>query len=162
MISDWVLVQNKDQGYQIEFPEEPTKNIQTVKTEAGNVDMYINMLDLSSKDQDVNLIYMSSFAQYPDSIVHSDKKQQIVAFFKETLDGLIGSIEGELLEEKEVNIGQYKGKEVKINFQDGMAVIRIRVYLVENNVYMLQVVTKTDKDNNESISKFMNSFALMD
>jgi len=159
--SDWFLMKNQDQGYQIEFPKEPSVSVQTVKTKAGPVDMHINMLDLSKKEEDSNLIYLSSFAQYPDSLVHSDKKDQLAGFLKETVDGLVGSIDGEILSQKDIKIDSYEGKEVKINFQDGMAIIRIRVYLVQNKVYMLQVITKTENDSNESISKFMNSFSLI-
>ena len=159
--SDWFLIKNNDQGYQIEFPKEPSVSVQTVNTKAGPVDMHINMLDLSKKDEDSNMIYLSSFAQYPDSLVHSDRKEQLSGFFKETLDGLVSSIDGKIISKKDVKIDSYPGKEVKINFQDGMAVIRIRVYLVQNKVYMLQVITKTEKDSNESISKFMNSFSLI-
>ena len=42
-----------------------------------------------------------------------------------------------------------------------MAVISIRIYLVDSEVYMLQTITKTDKDKNASIEKFMNSFSLL-
>lgn len=159
--SDWVLVKNEAQGYQIEFPKEPKKSVQTVNTEAGPVDMHINMLDLSGKENDSNLIYLSSYAQYPDSLIHSDKREQIKGFLKETVEGLLGSIDGKMMDERDVEIDGFKGKEVKISFQDGMAIIRIRVYLVENQVYMLQVVTKTENDSNESIGKFMKSFDLI-
>ncbi len=162
LTSDWFLMKSEAQGYQIEFPEKPSSNVQTVNTEAGPVDMHIHMLDLSKKENDSNLIYLSSFAQYPDSLVHSDRKEQLAGFFKETIDGLIGSIDGKLMNERDVQIGEYEGREVKINFQDGMAIIRIRVYLVQNKVYMLQVITKTENDSNDSISHFMNSFALLD
>ncbi|MGI9530462.1 hypothetical protein [Lutimonas sp.] len=159
--SEWVLVKNEAQGYQIEFPKEPKKRVQTVNTEAGPIDMHINMLDLSAKENDSNLIYLSSYAQYPDSIIHSDQREQLKGFFRETIEGLVGSIDGKMLNEREITIDGFKGKEVKINFQDGMAIIRIRVYLVKNQVYMLQVVTKTENDSNESIARFMNSFDLI-
>lgn len=159
--SDWFLIKNEDQGYQIEFPKEPKKSVQTVNTEAGPVDMHINMLDLSAKENDSNLIYLSSYAQYPDTLLHSENREQLKGFFKETIEGLIGSIDGEMLNERDVKIDGYNGKEVKINFQDGMAIIRIRVYLVKNQVYMLQVVTKSENDSNESIARFMDSFDLL-
>ena len=162
LTSDWFLVKNEAQGYQIEFPEEPSSNVQTVNTEAGPVDMHIHMLDLSNKENDSNLIYLSSFAQYPDTLVHSDRKEQLPGFFKETIEGLSGSIDGKIMDEKKVEIGKYQGREVKINFQDGMAIIRIRIYLVQNKVFMLQVVTKTENDSNDAIAHFMNSFALLD
>jgi len=117
--SDWFLMKNADQGYQIEFPKEPKVSVQTVNTEAGHVDMHINMLDLSAKGKDSNLIYLSSYAQYPDSLIHSDKREQLKGFFKETVEGLIGSIDGKMLNEREVQIDGYKGKEVKIKVRLG-------------------------------------------
>ena len=103
---------------QIEFPKEPSVSVQTVNTKAGPIDMHINMLDLSKTDEDSNMIYLSSFAQYPDSLVHSDRKEQLADFFKETLDGLVSSIDGEILSKKDIKIDSYPGKEVKINFQE--------------------------------------------
>jgi len=49
---------------------------------------------------------------------------------------------------------------VRIDFKDGLAVIRMRYYLVKNRLFMLQIFTETKKEQNKSIDRFMDSFKL--
>ena len=50
---------------------------------------------------------------------------------------------------------------VKIDFNGGRAFIQMRLYLVENKMYLLQTITEAEKDNNKSVGRFMDSFALI-
>lgn len=159
-IADWVVVDAKAYGYQISFPKAPEKSVQSVNTAAGPVDMHLHLLDTSQDGTEDNMLYLSSHASYPDTLISSERKEQIKEFFTETIDGLAKSVDGKLISKGKVNLQGYPGREAKIDFQDGMAVISIRIYLVNSEVYMLQTITKTEKDNNASIEKFMNSFKL--
>lgn len=158
----WFLVKAKEFGYQIEFPLEPVASTQTINTEAGPVDMHINLLDLTRGGEDKNMVYLSSFAEYDESLVNSNKTDQLEDFFKETIEGLVKGVNGKLLLENNISLGDYQGREMKIDFQNGIAVIWIRVYLVENKVYMLQIISKSENDGNNSIKTFMDSFSLLE
>lgn len=160
-IKDWVVIDAKEYGYQISFPSVPEESVQSVTTAAGPVDMHIHLLDTSQDENADNMLYLSSHAAYPDTLISSERKEQIKEFFTETIDGLVKSVDGKLLSKSKVNLEGYPGRQAKIDFQNGMAVISIRIYLVDSEVYMLQTITKTDKDKNASIEKFMNSFSLL-
>lgn len=158
----WFLMTAEEFGYQIEFPKEPVANTQTINTKAGPVDMHINLLDLTQDGEDKNMVYLSSFAEYDESLVHSNKVDQLDDFFKETVEGLVKGVNGKLLVQNKIQLGEYQGREMKIDFQNGIAIIWVRVYLVENRVYMLQIISKTENDGNPSIKRFMDSFSLLD
>jgi hypothetical protein len=69
-------------------------------------------------------------------------------------------VHGKLLSEKIIQINGFPGREARIDFRDGLAVITMRAYLVKNKMYILQTITETKKDFNKSIGKFMDSFKL--
>ncbi len=157
----WFLFVSDELGYQIEFPEQPVERSQIVNSEIGELTMNIFMVDASMNEKDDNLVYMVNHSEYPDSLVHSDMKEFLPEFFRGAIDGAVGNVHGKLLSEKIIQLGKYPGREVRIDFKNGLAVICIRVYLVENSLYMLQTITETNKDFNKSIKQFMNSFELV-
>ena len=70
------------------------------------------------------------------------------------------SVQGQLLSESVTNLGNYPGREVKISYRNGAAIINLRIYLVKNIMYMVQVICNKSKDGNASTKRFMNAFKL--
>ncbi|MFN6946338.1 MAG: hypothetical protein ACK4ND_15425 [Cytophagaceae bacterium] len=157
----WFLLESKQYGYKIEFPKKPTEKPQVVNSEIGELKMNIFIHDASKDGKDDNLIYMVNYTEYPDTLIHSDKTEILSDFFRNSIDGAVRNVHGKLLSEKVIQIGEYPGREIKIDFRDGMAVIRMRIYLVKNQMYLLQTITETKKDFNKSITRFMDSFELI-
>jgi hypothetical protein len=158
----WYALTVKSAGYKIEFPLQPTESTQVVDSEIGELTLNIQMLDLTSGDAiNDNWVYMVNFTKYPKEFVDSDDKSALATLFRSSIDGAVTSVNGKLLSEKKVKLGSYPGREVKIDFQDGLAIIRMRLYLVENKMYILETITETKKDNNKDIAKFMDSFELL-
>ena len=158
----WHALTVKSAGYKIEFPSEPTESIQKVDSEIGELTLNIQMLDLTTGDGDSdNWVYMVNFTKYPKEFIDSDDKESLATLYRSSIDGAVTSVKGKLISEKEVKLGSYSGREVKIDFQEGLAVIRMRLFLVDNKMYILQTITETKKDNNKDISKFMDSFELL-
>jgi len=157
----WYLLESEQYGYKIEFPKEPTENPQVVNSVIGELKMNIFMYDASKGSKDDNLVYMVNYTEYPDTLINSEKTDVLSDFFRNSIDGAVRNVHGKLLSEKEIKIGEYPGREINIDFKDGMAVIRMRLYLVKNKMYMLQTITETKKDFNKSITRFMDSFELI-
>lgn len=98
---------------------------------------------------------------HPDSLINSDKKEILADVFKNAVNGAVETAHGKLLNEMIIEFKGYPGREIRIDFQNGTAVITMRLYLIKNKMYMLETITVTDKDFNTSIKKFMNSFDLL-
>ena len=98
---------------------------------------------------------------YPDSLVHSDFKDQLKSLFDNAVEGGVSNVKGKLIHQKDIEINGYPGREFSIDYNDGEAVMFIKTYLVKNRMYMLQTITNTGKYPNEDITKFMQSFKLM-
>ncbi len=155
--ADWVPHQSD--RYTILFPKKVTTRVDTVPSELGQLRLSITLYDASA-DKDDNVVYAFYETAYPDSIVHSDKTELLPRFFRGAIDGAVKKVNGKLLTEKEIMIGRFPGREIKVSYNEGEAMIKMRCYLVHNIMYIQQLITMAAKDGNAAANQFMESFHL--
>jgi len=159
-IDDWTMVATEN--CKIYFPHQPTDQSGTVNTAKGNLKLNIYSYNAATNNGDDNLAYILTETEYPDSLINSGNNNELDAFFKNSIDGIVNNFHGKLVNESKTAIQGFPGRQVKLDIQQGKSVMNIRLYLVKNRLYMLEIVTAADKDDNSSIEKFMNSFELID
>ena len=155
---EWYILE--DASYRIEFPEKPTNQQQSVPSAVGELKMDINMYDASAVKDEDNMVYGMITTEYPDSVMNSDKKELLPDFWRNSTDGAVKNVKGKLLSEKKLTLGEFPGYEIRIDFQDGMAVIVMRSFLVHNKMYVMQTIAEPKKDGNKSSKRFFESFKL--
>ena len=156
-LQDWFLLQSKE--FSIEFPAKPTNTTQNVNSSVGELKMDIHMFDASSDGGD-NLVYGLITSEYPDSLINSNKTEFVPTFFRNSIDGAVKNVEGKLLSEKTIAIDKFPGREIKVDFRDGLATITMRMYLVKNKMIITQTIAEPTKDGNATALKFHNSLKL--
>ena len=157
-VDEWIMVATEN--CKIYFPHQPTDQSGTVNTSKGNLKVNIYSYNVATNIGDDNLAYILTETEYPDSLINSDNKDELDAFFKNSIDGILNNFHGKLVSESQTAIQGFPGRQVKLDIQQGKSVMNIRLYLVKNRLYMLEIVTTADKDHNTSIQKFMNSFEI--
>lgn len=60
---------------------------------------------------------------------------------------------------KKITLNGYPGREIKIQIDQGY--IYMNAYLVENIMYISQVICEIGNDGNKSIKRFMDSFDII-
>lgn len=158
---DWHPFVSKESGFKILFPQKPEYTPQTIESEIGELTLNLYSYDASSAENDENIIYMVNYTAYPLEMVNSDNMETLDAFFTGAIEGAAKNVDGKILSEKKIMMGNIEGREVQIDYSNGEAIITMRVYLTKNKVYMAQVITETAKANNKSLQKFMNSFVIV-
>ena len=146
--------------FKIEFPVKPNFETKKINSAFGESTMNIFSYDASKAMKDENLIYMVILTEYPDSLINSDKKEILTEYFRNSVDGAVQRVKGKLISEKNIEIDGFPGREIKIDYGNGMAIINMRSYLVKNKLFVIQTITETKKDSNKSIDRFMDSFKL--
>lgn len=154
---EWYVFETHD--YSVEFPKMPDTSTQVVKSAIGDLKLNISMVD-ASKGGDDNLVYMTITSEYPDSLINSGKTAILPAFFRNSIDGAVKNVQGKLLSEKNIEIEGFPGREVRVDYQQGAAIIKMDFYLVHNEMIILQTITVPAKENNASESKFYHSLRL--
>ncbi|HVW61578.1 MAG TPA: hypothetical protein VHC48_16110 [Puia sp.] len=146
--------------YKMFFPKRPDDQVQTVQTAIGELKMNVHMYEAPENETDDNFTYGIIETDYPDTVINSGKKDILDKFFRNSIDGAVKNVNGKLLTESNIQLNGFPGREFRVDYKDGLAVITMRAYLVKNTMYMLQTITETKKDHNAAIGKFMNSFTL--
>jgi hypothetical protein len=156
VIQNWVTV--KSHGFITEFPRQPEVDSQILPSAAGNLTLHTFMYEPSTADD--NLVYGVILTKYPDSLINSGKEPLIKGIFRGAIDGAVKNTEGKLLSEKEIELEGHPGREVRIDYKSGVAIIKMRMYLVKSTMYVQQVIMELKKENNKTEQRFLNAFKL--
>ena len=157
-LEDWYLLESS--SYTILFPKKPTASTQKVDSKVGQLTMNLNIYEIPENEKDDNYVYLLNETSYPDSVINSDMKDKLNEFYEKAIEGSVNSVKGKLLTEKTIQVGEYPGREVLIDYPAGGAIVKLRLVLVKNIVYLIEVMTDAKKVANESSEKFFNSFQL--
>ena len=140
--------------YKIHFPSKFEKNTQTLASSLGELLMTIISYEPSSTAKDSNYVYIIMETKYPDSTIHSDKLEMLDDFFKNSINGTIKSVNGKLIKETKGLTGLYPNRTVEIDYQNGLAVIKMTMILRESKMIIIQTITNTQNYPNLSSSQF--------
>lgn len=146
--------------YTIEFPNQFQQNTQYLETAVGTLLMNISAWASDENSNDSNLVYMLFDTDYPDSTIHSDKKDKLNIFFDGAINGAVNSSKGKLISQTEGTTGIYPHRIIEIEYQEGLAMIRMKMILVKNKSIIIQTITLKENYPNDSITRFFNSLQL--
>lgn len=158
---DWVIIKSKAEGYQVAFPGQPVEENESVDSELGKLKMNMLTYEVTDEATDKNLVYLFNYTDYPEGKLDYSDSAMVESILDGAVNGAAKNVEGKIISVTPLTYKEHAGKEVRIDFKDGMAVIAIRCYLVKNRIYLLEVIALTENDKNENQSKFLNSFELL-
>jgi len=163
---NWELYPNTKYGYEVLLPKKPIENTRAGKSEFGELEIYMASCPAAHEGElGDNALYMVSQILYPKDSVDFDNADVLDSFFENIINGTVRKINGTLESKEVANLDGFAGREVKISFKSegikGENLIRLRLHLVENALYLLQTITPAEKDDNDDIEKFMASFKLL-
>ena len=156
----WVLFENAAGKFKIEFPVKPQENVKSVNTPSGPMLMHIFMFD-GDQAEEGNKLYLAMYSDYPEKVINSGKPKNIIdTFFNNAINGAVNNIHGTLVSVEKTSIKGYPGRSIKASFSNGKGNMDMRMYLVKNRIYTLEVGYQKGQLNTTSEQHFFNSFAL--
>ncbi|HXU27692.1 MAG TPA: hypothetical protein VN698_10700 [Bacteroidia bacterium] len=157
----WYPFESKAFGFKVEFPAKPIEKVKVIDTEQGELNL--NLFEYVSKktNTEPELVYIVSYIEYPTSNINTSDKVQLKQFYKTEADKLVAKMQGKLIKETIINLEGFEGAEYRIEIKDGLEFIKMRLYLINNKLYMVETVTVTKNEFNKHINRFMNSFKLI-
>ena len=157
----WITIQAKPFGYQIDFPKKPTEQAQEIDSEVGKVKLNMYIYDASAAEDDDNLLYLSNCTQHPAINAKGLDSTQLAAFYDKTVGGVVNGVKGELLSQKKIMLGKHEGREVAVGYEENTNTVAMRIFLVDNKIFMVQTIAPTAKSPNASATRFFDSFKLI-
>ncbi|MGQ8335170.1 hypothetical protein ACUNWD_01360 [Sunxiuqinia sp. A32] len=157
----WITYHNNEANFEILFPEQPEENIQSVESEIGPMEVKIYTYE-PELGKDDNILYGAGFSVYPEDLVDSDimADEEIAEFMNNSINGAVTNVQGKLLTTNTISYKGYPGREIRIDFKNGVAIIKMRIYLVKNKAYISEVITASSNSLNKAVNTFLDSFKL--
>ena len=146
--------------YKINFPTEPVKTNEEVPSAVGPLLITVLSFEPGEAAKDSNYVYMVIDSRYPDSSIHSDKKEMLDKFFRGAIDGAVKSSNGKIISEKTGNVGKFPSREIEVDYGNGEAIIKIQMILKGSRMILVQTIANKTLYPNISSDHFYNSFKL--
>jgi len=159
--ADWKILSIKDKNCDVSLPYETFK---THKEEYFVEDIgkvYSYEIDLNTqKLNDKNIGYKLSIYDYPQFNFY-DTPETINNFLHGTAENLLLALNATRIWEQKIEFNGFHGIELYYYMASQEAYFTTRMYIINGRQYSLTVIT--DKNNliNESITKYFNSFKLI-
>lgn len=160
-VPEWTTVQNIPGKFKIMFPRNPEEREENLETAIGQLKMKSFICD-GDKVKGDTVVYGLIQTDYPDSLVNSDSKDGMQEeIFGSAIEGTVSNVHGTLLTKKVISIKGFPGRQARVSFVQGRNILDLRVYLVKNRCYFLQVGYSKGQEENAAVDKFFNSFDLL-
>ena len=154
---DWKQFNFEESKFSISFPEEPRIDKQELETAKGKVKLITYYVEQP------NVSYAVTTTILPVKIDYLSRAKEIL---DKTRDQTVAQEKGTLLEESDISIDKFPGREFSISSQKG--IWKDRLYLAGDRIYLVFTLTKKEflddpklaQDQTELSKAFFESFKL--
>jgi len=154
---NWEKYKSQDLAFTSLFPKTPKLTVQKIPTAVGELDMHMVMY--APGYGDLNAVYSIIRSDYPKDQFEDVTSEYNNSVLDGAVNGAINNVKGTLVYEKKITLNGYPGREIKIQIDQGY--IYMNAYLVENIMYISQVICEIGNDGNKNIKRFMDSFDII-
>lgn len=156
---DWIDYKSEDLAFIAKFPNEPERSAQDVESAIGTLKIHMAMYTPPVNSNDENQVYSVIRSDYPKSYFEDADEASNNDVLDGAVEGAVSNVQGELVFDDKITFNGFPGRNFKIEIDGGF--IYMKTFLVENKMFIAQVLCLTDKDNNDNINRFLNSFDIL-
>lgn len=158
--ADWKEYVYDSHNFKIDFYESPIYSSDT--SIFSNKEHVAHFWEVNVQDSlHENVYYQLCVESYPSDFIHSDSLQSVV-------EGFINSTQNSMFEDETYTLMTslllekhgFPGKAFKWKSNSSNVFIEYQVFLVENYLFQLSVVTNDGKGHNSKIGKYFDSFEI--
>ena len=141
---------SKEGGFKVLMPGTPKETKLDAESEFGKGVLHMNSVEAGMA------MYAANYCDFPAEI----KKVALKQVYDSSRDGAVANLEGKLATEKDIKLGDYSGREIRIEVAGGIRLFRARVFLVGQRLYQVVVFGTKESASSKDADKFLDSFRL--
>ena len=145
---EWKEFISKDGRFTVLMPGTPKQDMAETESDFGKGVLHLNVAQAGPT------MYGANYCDFPAAV----KKAPLKQVFDSSRDGAVTNLEGKLVSEKDVKLGEYPGREIRIDVAGGKRLFRVRVFLVDQRLYQVVVFGTKDEATSKESDKFLDSF----
>ena len=145
----------------VEAPGQMYHNESAYDTHVGKVTHHTYAYQPKADSTDDNMFYALHHIEYPEGSLDTDQEDFLKEFWEVTTLTATENLEGKMVYEDDTRLaGGYPGYIWRIDYNEGKLSIKTKAWLVDDIMYMMQVITPSHGRLNPSIDRFLDSFSL--
>jgi hypothetical protein len=147
---DWKEFASKEGRFKVLMRGTPEQYKLDAESDFGKGVLHMNSVQADKT------MYGANYCDFPAEI----KKAPLKQVYDSSRDGAVANLEGKLASEKDIKLGDYPGREIRIDVAGGKRLFRARVYLVDQRLYQVVVFGTREAATSKDADKFLDSFKL--
>ncbi len=147
---EWKEFVSKEGRFKVLMPGTPKADKVATESDFGKGTLSMNVA------QSGNVMYGANYSDFPPGI----KKTPIKQLFDSSRDGAVANLQGKLASEKDIKLGDHPGRELRIEVAGGKQLFRARVFLVDQRIYQVVVLSSPEAATSKEADRFLDSFKL--
>jgi hypothetical protein len=156
----WELFASKEGGFTVMSPATLEEKVDTMSTHLGELIQHTFYYADYDGNTD-NFVYMISYHDFPEEVLHPDSTELQSLFLDNSIEQAVSSLSGELVYQDAFYAPSGPGRIYKISYNEGTAVVKSKIFLVGDRFYNARVFGTSDKDPNNDMNRFLDSFRPM-
>lgn len=158
MSGNWQTIQSEKGNFSIEFPDfEVEKGHSTQLIDGEEFKIYYYSIN-TQNENDANLGYRIDYSFYPDLMTAEQIKEE----FNVQRDFVLSATNSKLEYEYVIDTLDYPGRDILFTVDNSSIKTRYRLFFNEGIFYKLTVITEDGSHFNNSITRFFDSFKILD
>ena len=156
----------EDGSFSILSPGAFTEKYQELTTDIGDIEVF-TLLCQPDTEKDPNFLYLINYYDYPSGFRDLEEGESeedfIKNLFDESVDQSVEGLGGNLLYSSNIELQEsYSGRLNRVSYNDGVSIVKSKMFLVGNRFYFIQVYTTKDNSLNLFMDEFLDSFKVLD
>jgi hypothetical protein len=153
---EWIVLKNDSLHFSIESPGYLVAKENVAMTEVGN--LKIKSFGLLPKQGD-NLLYQLIIMNYPAGTLSQDSVELHQVMLNELVVQSASANEAIVIYKEEVFLSSLVGIQWRVHSGQEI-VIKSRAFIYDDKIYIVQVMSKTEKSLNSFVNQFLDSFLI--
>ncbi len=158
---NWEVFNSVEGNFSILAPANLEENIQVIPSDLGQIE-YVTYSCHFKDPSFSNFAYVISYATYPDGMIPADSVHILDDFLNNSMEASAESLKGQIVYVESASQQSVNGLIGRIEYDEGQAVMKTKVFFKDNRYYSLQVFSAAAKSLNNDIDKFLESFKFLD
>ena len=154
---EWEKYKSEDLAFVAEFPGTPERTVQQLQTAVGELDMH--MVAYSSSTTGDNVYYGVIRSDYPEEQFSDISEEKVKSVLDGAVNGAVTNVNGTLESDENITLNGYPGRKIKIT-TTGIELF-MNAYLVDNVMYVTQVIAMEGSLNSKNLNKFLDAFDII-
>jgi len=155
----WDVYKNQEFGFRANFEGEMKTINQLIPVGDESIEMNMFFVDNSANSSASNIIYSVAHTAYKKDEYAKENPERDDLVLNSAVNGASKNVNGSILSNENFTLNGFPGKQSKIEIQGGY--IHLKLILVKHELYFVQVICSIDKDDNNDISRFFDSFDIL-